>query len=679
MVNRKKGILFLLLMVLAAFWIGCESTTSDQKTYDEKQIKLNDADRDAMAAYVRKCLADTSAKPEGFSAALTGDYNKDVFVDIFAAGIEPLQTRAREGSVAESLRRACQQLHENPAFPTRFGAKLDQARLAIHIVDKVKTLPSRDLKKISRLVEPGIHGLIVDGANGRRGFQVAEEVLYQGWGMKGFGDKDRVMGKAMSELQLKKLCKNAKLGENDWKDEKKTKLYFFTSHDFVEDKPGGGKTLETYRAHKLYPKEITRSQLLEAAWMAARNLAYNTKDDGMMGYHQRPEVDRFAKGYNIVRHAGAVWGLFTAYKATGDVELLNAGLRALKYLIPNIKIAAEDPNVAYLDYQGQSILGTNALTAMALVDIPPELLTPEWKTLREKLGNGVIAFQVADGQFYASWSQKLKGGPVPSPQPRYYPGEAFLSLVSLYETDPQPKWLAAAKKCAEAQMREWDKDPKQQPDAWVVQAMSKLYRIEKNEKYPQYVFKMVNWHFGHQWGMPEKHEGKLPFKDYFGGADNSTPPRSTPTSARTEANIEAWHLAKLVGNQEMAQKLGDAVMASYWQNLVDQFMPETVYYLPAPEKAVGGIRGALISNDIRIDYDQHFLSSAINGLDLAEERYGVGEFSPLSKGKILDVHKLGINPAEAAKQLGGAAPAAPAPAAAPAPVPEAPKAKKKTK
>ncbi|MHA1568029.1 MAG: hypothetical protein ACTSXZ_01045, partial [Alphaproteobacteria bacterium] len=236
-------------------------------------------------------------------------------------------------------------------------------------------------------------------------------------------------------------------------------------------------------------------------------------------------------------------------------------------------------------------------------------------------------------------------------------GEAFLAFMKLMEVDPQDKWLEAAKKCAEWQMDDFDKNPRQQPDAWVVQALCRLYRYTKNERIPETVFRMVQWHFHHQWGMPEKSK-RLPFADYFGGADNSTPPRSTPTSARNEANIEAWHLARLVGNEEMEEKLGKSVMAAIWHNIVDQYRPINSYWTPQPDKALGGIRGSLIANDIRIDYNQHFLAAAVNALELAELMYGDGEFGPLSAGKILDVYKLGIKPDEAAQQLAGGAAAA---------------------
>jgi AMMECR1 domain-containing protein len=632
-------------------WTYLASTKTELAPYGSERVRLTDADRDALVSAARGCLMTGSVDASAFSAALKKPYKKDVFLAAFAPEAEWLQGRGRESTIAGSMQTACRVLRENPTFPTRFGKRMEQTRVGVYLVDEVKKLKSRDAKDIGRTVEPGIHGLIIY-REGKVGYQLPEEVLYYGWGMKGFGDKDRVAGAEMANMQLGRLSGNAGLRTDAWKDKEKAELYYFTTHSMVEKAPG--QAMETYRGMVLYPKEITRSELLERAWLAGRNLAMHTDQEGKLGYHYRPTANKFTKDYNIVRHAGSVWGLFTAYKATGDKELLEAGRRALAYLEPNIAVPPENEKIALLMERGRSYLGSNALTTLSLIEIPQELLTPEWKEKREKLGKSLIAFQADNGLFYGDWGQVLKGGPPPIPQPRYYPGEAFLALVSLYEADGQKIWLEAAKKCAETQMREWDKKPTQQPDAWVVQAMSKLYRHHQDKRLPEYVFKMVAWHFEHQWGMPEK-DKKVVYEDYFGGADNSTPPRSTPTSARTEANVEAWHLAKLVGNEEMAKKLGDCILAAFWHNFVDQFMPLTTYFLQEPQKAIGGIRGSLITDDIRIDYNQHFLSSAINGLPLAEERSGVGEFSPLAKGRIIDVGKAGADPAAAAQQLAGTA------------------------
>lgn len=648
-----RRILLAAVVVCLFFFGGCDSLK-------QAELELTEENGSALTSFVRDCLSGSeTAIPSELEEKLSSVKERRVFITIFTPGERWLRAEAQEKNVPESLAAACRELRTKKRFEEVFVKQPDQARLAVNIIaseekfseGKVKQLWSllgarnkesdkkqkKSLDKLAKKVEPGVHGLMIE-YQGKRYYQLGEDVLYNGWGMKGFDDRDRVAGTKLLRKRLKELLGAAQLDLRQIQDPKEVGISYFRTMSFVEAKPR--QAFSAYRALRLAPPEITRRELLEAAWLAARHLAMHVDQQGRFGYHYLPEIDEFAgeRFYNIVRHAGSVWALFQAYKATGDKSLFDAGLRALNYLGGHIKIAAENAEVAYLDYQGKSRLGTNALATMSLVEIPGEALDDAWRVWREKLGNSLIAFQLEDGRFYKTWTDVLKRGPAPEPQEMYAPGEAFLALVRLQEVDPRDKWLQAAEKCAAAQMKQWDAKPDVQPDAWVIQAMSRLYRINKNERLPKYVFRMVEWHFRHEWGLPEKGEN-LPYPDYLGGADNSTPPRSTPTSARTEANIEAWHLARLVGDREMERKIGDAVIASYRHNLVDQFRPETAYYVMVPEKAVGGIRGSLISNDIRIDYNQHFLSSALNGLELAESRYGVGEFGPLSQGKIQDLTK----------------------------------------
>ncbi len=655
---KTRGHLLTITLLIALFALGLAACakTSDLRPYGKDQIKLTAADRDTLVAAARGFLTNANFEPANVSETLKKPYDKDVFVSVFRPEKDYLSVNARGTTVLDSLKKACTQLRENAKFKSGFGDAMGQVRITVHVIDRVDELKTKDISKIAKIVEPGFHGLIMDSGS-QRTFQLGEEVIWKGWGMKGFNDKDRVSGKKMAELRMKMLAKAGGADKEAWK---KATLYYFTVHGMVEETPAG-KAVETYRGMVLYPKELTRRQVLETAWLAAKNLEINTNQEGIMGYQYLPNRDEFEdiKRYNIVRHAGAVWGIFIAYQATGDRTLLEAGRRALDYLSKSLTIPPENKKIAFLEYHGRAVLGTNALAAASLTSIPQDLLTPEWKAKREMLGDGLIAFQAQDGSFYYTWPEVLKGGPTPDPQPMYAPGEAFLAFMLLYELDPQPKWLNAAKKCAEWQIAFFNKNRTAQPDAWVVQALCKLYYVTKDERIPEIVFAMVEWHFKHQWGMPEK-TTDLPYEDYYGGADNSTPPRSTPTSARNEANVEAWHLARAVGNKQMEEKLARSIAAAVWHNLVDQYRPVNSYWVPRPDRVIGGIRGALIANDIRIDYNQHFMTSAINALDLFEQLYGEGQFGPLSDGKILDVRKLGITPAEAANRLSAAPAAAPA-------------------
>ena len=54
----------------------------------------------------------------------------------------------------------------------------------------------------------------------------------------------------------------------------------------------------------------------------------------------------------------------------------------------------------------------------------------------QALGRFIIFLQKADGSFYSKYG--ANGKPVEDWQSLYYPGEAALGLIALYEIDPSP-------------------------------------------------------------------------------------------------------------------------------------------------------------------------------------------------------------------------------------------------
>ena len=88
--------------------------------------------------------------------------------------------------------------------------------------------------------------------------------------------------------------------------------------------------------------------------------------------------------------------------------------------------------------------------------------------------------------------------------------------------------------------------------------------------------------------------------------------------ARSEGISQAFRLAVLRGDEEKADRFGLAVIRSARFMLHHQFTPENSYYLKNPERALGGNRGSLIHNDIRIDYNQHAMSAVLTTLGAAQ-------------------------------------------------------------
>jgi hypothetical protein len=88
------------------------------------------------------------------------------------------------------------------------------------------------------------------------------------------------------------------------------------------------------------------------------------------------------------------------------------------------------------------------------------------------LGRFVISLQKSDGSFYSKYTQET--GVVSDWQSLYYPGEAALGLISLYEIDRSRKWLVAAGKGLSYLAKRRAGAPEVPPDHWALIATAKL-------------------------------------------------------------------------------------------------------------------------------------------------------------------------------------------------------------
>lgn len=649
---RKSGFVILLTILAGLLLLtGCTPSGEEFRSYGKERVDLDKDARVYLLSLARATLEGKAVPADG-PAIVRAPYSKEVFVTAFLPGVPHATAFANAGSIAESVRQAAEKLKAEPTFRKYFDGSLARTRLVVNVMDRVKkvkdsrTKPleekegNRLARKLRRRIEPGVHGAILV-TKGKAFFQLGEEVVWNCWGMEG---EDRILGTKMFFKRMQKLSKEGGLAADAWET---AALYRFTTHAFMEDRAGSGKrAIPLYRGNVLIGRKITRSQVLEAAARGGRNLGRNQDAEGQYGYIYYPCKDDFDASYNIVRHAGTTYSLFQIYQATGDPYYKDAALKALKYLEPYVESPEDDDSIALLKYKGRSALGSNALLTLALIEMPAELLDahPSYRDLLDKLGGALLKYQMEDGSFYVHYRQVQRQQP-PKKQPIYYPGETFLAFVRLYEKTKDRKYLEAATRAADYQLGDFEKSGV--PCNWATQAYSRYYRQNPKEKYALACYAMADELLTHQWGTFK--EKKMPFRDFYGGADNSWPPRSTPTASRAEALTEAYDLAAFRKDEENVQRYGKAVLASLWFDMNHQYRPGNTYFLPTPHRALGGIKGSPIANDIRIDYTQHFMTAAIHGLHIAEKFNGKGRLaSPLG---ILDVAATGLSLAEAEKQV----------------------------
>ena len=86
-------------------------------------------------------------------------------------------------------------------------------------------------------------------------------------------------------------------------------------------------------------------------------------------------------------------------------------------------------------------------------------------------------------------------------------------------------------------------------------------------------------------------------------------------------------LAKEAGDEDAMRRYGDCIWRSMWFMRNHQFRPANAFYVKNPEAVYGGIKGGLIDNNIRIDYDQHIIMAILNGLVVFDDRPAVSTAS----------------------------------------------------
>jgi len=514
-------------------------------------------------------------------------YEYVVAVSFYRKGIAPLKGVGKGDALVTSLIEAISQVIKSGRLKLE---DLDKIRIKIDIFQDWERLFIPTYLFFKLRIKPGIDGIGIKKGN-KWAYILPSEMIERGIGRREFW---------MSIKSLQQLEGKGKL-----------KFYRFRTLSFIDVSPGVSRSVDVYRANILL-SGMKKRDLLNASLRGGEWLVRHQRKDGRWWYIYYPVTNSYSYDYNILRHAGTIYSLFQLYEVTYQKQFLKAAKQGLDFLLKQVVITREKGNeIAYVSYNNKVKLGGTALTLLALLELQKIEEHNGYLKLIEKLGNFILSMQKDDGSFYSyypySFSQRKSV---------YYPGEATLALIRLYNFDHKKKWLHAAEKSARylilKRWRYMGIDIFIPHDAWLMQALSELYMITKNKIYANYCFKMADFMVAYQYRANDN----CP-PDYIGGwLDFSTTPGVTPAAYRTEGLIGACKLAKFMNLS--TKRYTNAVLLSANFLRQQQFREENSYYLPYPEKAKGGFRESLINHEIRIDYVQHAISSLLGVRDVIE-------------------------------------------------------------
>lgn len=381
------------------------------------------------------------------------------------------------------------------------------------------------------------------------------------------------------------------------------------------------------------PKQATDENCTEnitsAIEKSGEYLVNSVNENGSFKYriNTNPQV-RVKQRYNILRHAGTIYSLAMYYRFNPNDRTKLAMIKAGRFLkdkviapaTPTTLAVWSDPKISHSSGPLQAKLGGTGLGLVALLEI--EKISPGFTSLEDlqALGRFIVFMQKKNGSFYSKFIP-AKGGRQDNWTSLYYPGEATLGLIMLYEKDPNELWLKAAIHALEYLSKSRAGKKEIPADHWAVLATEQLLNIENetNIEIPKAMFvhhvvQIIESIIEKQIKTPT--QGK-----YHGGFDIRG--KTSPTATRLEALIASY--AFLPDEYDLRSKILESI------NLGIAFLNRTQIkagkYAGAIPRAAEPLKKSgksysksfnRRSTEVRIDYVQHALGAMIRYAEVVE-------------------------------------------------------------
>jgi hypothetical protein len=340
--------------------------------------------------------------------------------------------------------------------------------------------------------------------------------------------------------------------------------------------------------------------------LAAAYLERACHPDGSFEYQIDMGTGQESKSYNVVRHAGAIYALTMLNRAhpqylAGEVSIRAAMFLRHRYIgegvYPGLQIVWSRPLPRWSDASlGATGLGLTALAAVRLMapdSVPLDQL--------QSLGRFALFLQRPDGSFFSKYQVETDHSV--GFESLYYPGEAALGLIYLYEADHSPAWLNAATRALSYLARRRAGMTTVPADSWALIATARLLSHCADENCAESRRELVS-HAIKICRSILREQLRNPATAALDGSFDVTG-RIAPTAARMEGLLAALEFlpeGRLRSEIKEAAKHGVAFLV--------RAQVDTGRY-------TGGMPGALVSsargaNEIRIDYVQHTLSALLS-------------------------------------------------------------------
>lgn len=204
------------------------------------------------------------------------------------------------------------------------------------------------------------------------------------------------------------------------------------------------------------------------------------QDPSFLYYQYEPLTDTWPDSHHAVREFGSLWSITQLADFLQDPRYEDLAYKGWDYFKPYFMQDTKNNFTVVNISPPQVKLSYNAFAILVLL----ELEDPHKEALLEGLANGILYQQISTGELLTLFYSDSGTGK------DYYPGQALLALMSLYESNGNETYLAAVKKALPHYEAYFEVHPNTAFVPWQTQAYYKYYEATGDADAAKFVFAM---------------------------------------------------------------------------------------------------------------------------------------------------------------------------------------------
>ncbi|MFV8818648.1 hypothetical protein [Haliea sp. E17] len=352
----------------------------------------------------------------------------------------------------------------------------------------------------------------------------------------------------------------------------------------------------------LPPAAVNRDSVAQFARQMGRWMHANLHPDGRMTYMYYPGSGRESHANNMIRQWMATLALVRLARVSGDGEDLAAARRNIEYNLAHFY--RREGELGIIQYKGQVKLGAVALAALALLEMPGDEYAAQLHSL------------VATTDLLWQDSGEFNNFLRPEKRNReanfhnFYPGETLLLWAALLQREADPGRERRFMQSVEF-YRQWHRDHRRPAFVpWQTQAAYLRWQDGGSAQLSDWIFSMNDWLLAMQ-----EHSGDgypdTPGRFYNPRVPAYGPPHASSTGVYLEGLVDAWQLARALGDSVREQRYRSAIVQGLRSAMQLQFRDaDGQWFVDDLLRTSGGLRTTVYNNVIRVDNVQHTLLAA---------------------------------------------------------------------